>query len=97
VLAAENAWECYWVKAISTRDTAAQQRAHRELNALLDNNIIVAPKDASENWTPPNPPRTPYAVFADDGGLQYLRQTYAEAAAGNAQRLIDSCRANAPH
>lgn len=97
VLAAENAWECYWVKAISTGNSVAQRRAQSELEAILDNDIIVAPKDASENWTPPNPPATPYAVFADDGGLQWLRETYAQAAAGHPQHLIDSCRANAPH
>lgn len=96
VSAAQNAWECYWVQAIHTGDTAAQRRAHDELNQLLDHNVIVAPSDASENWTPPNPPRGPYAVFADDGGFQWVRETYALAAAGHPQRLIDSCRANAP-
>ena len=34
VLSAQNAWECYWVDAIESGDTAAQQRAHAELNAL---------------------------------------------------------------
>jgi hypothetical protein len=35
-------------------------------------------------------------VFADDGGLQFLRKAYAQAAAGDPQLLIDTCRANAP-
>lgn len=96
VLVAENAWECYWVRAIQRGDAAAQRRAHNELDALLANNVIVAPKRASENWTPPNPPKTPYAVFASDGGLEWLQATYAAAAAGHPQNLIASCRANAP-
>ena len=96
VAAAQNAWECYWVQAIHRHDDAAQSRAHAELNTLLDQNVIVAPAAASENWTPPNPPSVPYAVFADDGGVQWLRETYAQAAAGHPQRLIDTCRANAP-
>lgn len=96
VLAAENAWECYWVKAIRTGDTTAQQRAHDELEALLDNNVLVAPAGASENWTPPNPPQHPFATFADDGGFQWKREAYAQAAAGHPQRLIDSCGANSP-
>jgi hypothetical protein len=96
VLIAENAWECYWVQAIRRRDTAAQSRAHAELNALFRNNAIVAPPDASENWTPPNPPNRPFAVFAADGGYEWLREGFAQAAAGNPARLIDTCRANAP-
>jgi hypothetical protein len=95
--AALTAWQCYWVQTIRSGNTAAQTRAHTELNALLDNNVIVAPANASENWTPPNPPKQPYAVFADDGGLQWSREMYAQAAAGHPQRLIQSCRANAPH
>jgi hypothetical protein len=94
VLAAQNAWECYWVKAIAAGDIAAQQRAHEKLNQLLDNNIIVAPPGAPENWTPPRPPARAFAVFADDGGLEWVRQTYALAAAGEPQRLISSCKAN---
>ena len=92
----QNAWECYWVDAIKKGDTAAQQRAHTELEALLDHNVIVAPKDSSENWTPPNPPQTPYTVFADDGGYQWLKAMYASAAAGHPVNLVSSCRANAP-
>jgi hypothetical protein len=96
VVIAQNAWECYWVQAIQDGDTAAQQRAHHMLNSLLAHNIIEAPVGASENWTPPNPPKVPYAVFAHDGGLDWIRASYAQAAAGHPQNLIDSCRANAP-
>jgi hypothetical protein len=96
VLISENAWECYWVKAISRGDAAAQERAHRELDALVANNILVAPAGAPEDYTPPNPPKVPYAVFADDGGFEWIRQNYALAAAGHPQRLTQSCRANAP-
>ena len=96
VLIAQNAWECYWVDAIRDGDTAAQERAHRQLDTLLANNILEAPAGASENWAPPNRPTVPYAVFAHDGGLDWIREGYAMAAAGNPQRIIDSCRANAP-
>jgi hypothetical protein len=96
VLIAQNAWECYWVRAIHDGDTAAQARAHSELDTLLANNVLVAPAGASENWTPPNPPDRPTATFAADGGLQWVRATYALAAAGHPQRLAESCRANSP-
>ena len=92
----QNAWECYWVRAIDRGDVAAQRRAHAELEALLANNVLVAPKDASENWTPPNPPKVPYAVFADDGGYQWVQAMYKKAAAGDARDLRSSCRANSP-
>lgn len=94
VLAAQNAWECYWVDAIHSGDTTAQHRAQDELNALVKHNVLVAPAGAPENWTPPHPPSTPYVVFADDGGYRWIQQTYALAAAGHPQRLIESCRAN---
>ena len=93
---AQDAWTCYWVDAIRSGGTAAQQRAHDELVSLLENNVVVAPNGAPENWTPPNPPNAPYAVFADDGGYQWLQKTYADAAAGHPQNLIDYCRANKP-
>ena len=96
VLNAQNAWECYWVRAIRTGDTAAQARAHAALENLLANNILEAPAGASENWTPPIKPKAPYAVFAHDGGLDRIRASYAAAAAGHPQRLVQSCHANAP-
>jgi hypothetical protein len=96
VLIAQNAWECYWVRAIRNEDAAAQERAQSELNALLANNILEAPAGAPEDWTPPNMPTVPFVAFAHDGGLAWVRQTYRLAAAGDPSRLIQSCRANAP-
>ena len=96
VIAAEAAWTCYWVDAIRSGDTAAQRQSHEELDSLLQNHVIVAPKNASENWTPPNPPKAPFAVFADDGGYQWLQKAYAQAAAGNPQLIADYCKANKP-
>jgi hypothetical protein len=92
---AQNAWECYWVDAIHRRDVGAQQTAHAELDGLLRHHVTIAPKDASENWTPPSS-GTPMAVFADDGGYQYLQATYAKAAAGDASGIAQSCAANRP-
>jgi hypothetical protein len=88
------AWECYWVSAIRSHDVAAEQRAHDELSTLLRDNVVIAPKNASENRAPPYDPHHPLAVFADDGGYQYKERIYAEAAAGNPHRLIESCMAN---
>jgi hypothetical protein len=96
VLNAQNRWECYWVRAIRTGDTAAQARAHAALNALLANNILEAPAGASENWTPAIKPTVPYAVFAHDGGLDWIKANYAAAAAGHPRGLAQSCYANAP-
>jgi hypothetical protein len=96
VLAAQNRWECYWARAIRTGDTAAQGRAHAALDSLLADNILEAPAGASENCTPPIPPTVPYAVFAHDGGLDWIRASYKAAAAGRPANLIQSCRANAP-
>jgi len=96
VLVAQNAWECYWVHAIREGDNAAAARAQSVLTGLLAQNVLEAPVGASENWTPPNPPDRPYVVFAADGGLDWVRQTYALAAAGKPLRLIQSCNANAP-
>ena len=94
VLVDQTDWECYWVKAIRDGDVAAQQRAHAVLTHLLAHNMFIAPPNASENWTPPNAPKYPYAVFADDGGYQFVLGAYKQAAAGHPQRLIESCKAN---
>lgn len=96
VLAAMWAWEDSWVKAIESGDGDAQQKAHEELLALLDNHVVIAPSGVSENWSPPNPPEGPYAVFADDGGIEMLRQAFSDAAAGHPKRLAQIVRANAP-
>jgi hypothetical protein len=92
---AQNAWECYWAQSIRGSDTAGQARARAALDDLMTNHVVIAPKGASENWSPP-PTSTPTAVYADDGGYQFKQRAYAEAAAGNAQLLQQSCHANAP-
>ena len=61
----------------------------------MTNHVVIAPKGASENWSPPQT-GVPTATYADDGGYQYKQRAYAEAAAGNPQLLEQSCRANAP-
>ena len=91
----QSAWECYWVRSIRKRDAAGQQRAHAALDDLMAKHVVVAPKGASENWAPPQT-GTPTAVYADDGGYQFKQKAYAQAAAGNAQLLEQSCAANAP-
>jgi len=92
----QTAWECYWTRAIRSGDTAAQGRAHAELDDLMTHRILVAPAGASENWSPPASTPWPSLVFADDGGYQYTRRIYREAAAGQPRLLEQSCRANAP-
>jgi hypothetical protein len=94
VLNAEIAWDCYWVAAIRRGDVAAQVDAHARTQQLLRNNVLVAPVGASENWAPADPPKRPYAVFAHDGGYEWLRETYALGAAGHPARLAQRCAAN---
>jgi hypothetical protein len=94
VITAQHAWECYWVDTIRSRDVAGQRRAHAALEQLLANNILEAPPGAPEDWAPSPAPTVPYAVFAHDGGLQWIEANYALAAAGKPGRLIQSCKAN---
>jgi hypothetical protein len=96
VAIAQNAWECYWVQSIRRGDARAQTRAQAELDDLMRNNVFVAPAGAPEGWIPANPPNRPFAVFAHDGGYEWVRETYALAAAGHPKRLAESCAANAP-
>lgn len=96
VLVAMNAWECYWVQAMRMGDTAAELRAQGELDNLLAHNILEAPAGAPENWTPTPLSTVPFVAFAHDGGLDWIRRTYAQAAAGHQRNLTQSCRANAP-
>ena len=93
---AQNAWECYWVRAIRGGDATASARARVQAERLLRDNVIVAPAGASENWSPPGASNHPYAVYAHDGGYEWVRDTYALAAAGQPQRLVQRCSANAP-
>ena len=60
-----------------------RRRAHNRLSTLLAENMLVAPIGAPEDWTPPKPPDAPYAVFAHDGGFEWVRRTYTLAAAGH--------------
>jgi hypothetical protein len=94
VMVSQHAWECYWVEAIRSDDVPAQRRAHAQLEKLVANNIVVAPNGAPEDWAPSPEPNLPYAIWAHDGGLQYIEAGYAAAAAGKPHRLIQSCRAN---
>ena len=96
VAIAQNAWECYWVDAIKRGDGVGARRAQAVLDELTTRHVVIKPNGAPEDWVPAQPPAVPYAVFADDGGLQWIREGYAQAAAGNPARLAASCRANRP-
>jgi len=96
VMASQWAWECYWVAAIRTHDAAAAARAHAALNTLLAHNVYEAPAGAPEEWTPSPLPTQPFMVYAHDGGLDRIRAGYRLAAAGDATRIAQSCRANVP-
>jgi hypothetical protein len=98
VLIAQNAWECYWARAIRNGDRAGGARAQAELNKLLADNILVAPIRAPEVGF-----RRLCRRFSSrssrttaDGGLNWVRASYKQAAAGDPRNLIASCRANAP-
>ena len=94
VTIAMHQWDCYWVDAVGRRDSAGAQRAQSTLEGLLAHNVIVAPDGAPEDWAPAAPPGVPYAIWADDGGYQYVKAAYADAASGKPQRLAQNCRAN---
>lgn len=96
VMAAQWSWECYWADAIRTHDTVAATRAHAALNALLAHNTFEAPEGAPEDWTPTPLPTRPFMVYAHDGGLERTRAGYRLAAAGDATRIAQNCRANIP-
>jgi hypothetical protein len=96
VLLAQNAWECYWVDAFHRGDAAAGARAHTELEELMRHHVAIAPDGAPEDWTPPASVSRPVAVFADDGGYQYIEKSYANAAAGDPSGIEQSCKANRP-
>jgi hypothetical protein len=93
VMAAMWAWEGYWLTAIKNGDSAAQVRSHTELLSLLDH-VLIVPNGVSENWTPPSPPPGPYAKFADDGGIEFLRKAFSQAAAGHPELLRQEWLAN---
>jgi hypothetical protein len=87
-------WECYWGKAIRSGDTAAQTRAQAALADINANHTLVAPDGSSENVAAPDNIKGPYEIFANDGGIQFVRKMYADAAAGRPAMLFQSCRAN---
>lgn len=92
----QDAWECYWVGAIHSGDQTAQRRARAALDDLMKNHVVLAPKGASEDWSPPQATDIPIEVYGDRGSYQYTLRTYAEAAAGKPHLLEESCRANGP-
>ena len=96
VAIAQVSWECYWGAAVRSGDAAAQARAHAALNDLLSHHVLVAPDGSPENVAPPAGAKPPFAIYANDGGLQYVRHVYARAAAGHPRLLFQSCRANGP-
>ena len=93
---AQVSWECYWVRAIRRHDAAGARRAHAALNDIVRHHILVAPNGSPENVAPPPGVERPFAIFADDGGLAYVKRMYAQAAAGHPGLLDQSCRANGP-
>jgi len=96
VLTAQNAWECYWVNAVRAHDAEAGRRAQRALDGLLAHNILEAPAGAPEGWVPTPLPPHPFVAYAHDGGLDWIRASYRQAAAGNIRNIARSCRANSP-
>jgi hypothetical protein len=96
VAVSQVAWECYWVKAIRTGDAVAQRRAQAALADIVAHHILVAPPGSSENVAPPAGSKPPFEIFASDGGIQYVKKMYADAAAGHPATLIQSCKANGP-
>jgi hypothetical protein len=87
-------WECYWGKAIRSGDTAAQARAQVALADINAHHTLVAPNGSSENVAPPDNLKGPFEIFANDGGIQFVKKMYADAAAGRPAMLFQSCRVN---
>ena len=96
VAISQTAWECYWVDAIRHGDGTAGRQAHAALDDLLAHHILVAPPGSPENVAPPAGTRPPFEIYASDGGIQFVRKMYRDAASGHPATLIQSCRANGP-
>jgi hypothetical protein len=96
VAISQTAWECYWVDAIRHGDGTAGRQAHTALDDLLAHHILVAPPGSPENVAPPAGTKPPFEIYASDGGIQYVRKMYRDAANGHPATLIQSCRANGP-
>ena len=96
VAISQTAWECYWVGAIRHGDGTAGRQAHAALDDLLAHHIVVAPPGSPENVAPPAGTKPPFEIYASDGGIQFVRKMYRDAANGHPANLIQSCRANGP-
>jgi hypothetical protein len=96
VAISQTAWECYWAASIRRGDSAAGARAYAALLDILNHHTLVAPPGSSEDVQPPAGTRSPFQIFASDGGMQYTRRMYAAAAHGSPGLLDESCRANGP-
>ena len=96
VAISQTAWECYWVGAIRRGDGTAGRQAHAALDDLLAHHIVVAPPGSPENVAPPAGTNPPFEIYASDGGIQFVRKMYRDAANGHPANLIQSCRANGP-
>jgi hypothetical protein len=96
VAISQTAWECYWVDAIRDGDGTAGRQAHTALDDLLAHHILVAPPGSPENVAPPAGTKPPFEIYASDGGIQFVRKMYRDAASGHPATLIQSCRANGP-
>jgi hypothetical protein len=92
----QGAWECYWVDAIRHGNGTAARQAHSALDDLLAHHVVVAPPGSPENVAPPAGTKPPFEIYASDGGIQYVRKMYRDAANGHPATLIQSCRANGP-
>lgn len=90
----QTAWECYWTEAIRAGDTQAERRAQAALTDLVRHHIVVAPPGSPENVAPPAGTKPPFAIYASDGGIRYVKHNYALAAAGDPSGVAQSCRAN---
>jgi hypothetical protein len=96
VAISQTAWECYWVDAIRHGDGTAGRQAQTALDDLLAHHILVAPPGSPENVAPPAGTKPPFEIYASDGGIQFVRKMYRDAANGHPANLIQSCRANGP-
>ena len=91
---AQTAWECYWTEAIRANDAHAAASAQAALTDIVSHHIVVAPAGSPENVAPPAGTKPPFAIYASDGGIRYVKHNYALAAAGDPSGVAQSCRAN---
>jgi hypothetical protein len=94
VAISQTAWECYWTEALRAHDAQAASQAGAALTDLVRHHMVVAPPGSPENVAPPAGTRPPFMIYASDGGLGYVKHTYALAAAGDPSGVAQSCRAN---